>query len=191
MLKRFIAFMCGVAGVVLPLIHIYIQYFAGEAYRGTWQYVTPFFAGYILNSITLFLSGIFYRDKNTNWLFVSTLISTLIYIALSLAAVRNFYIIGVGIAYVASEIIRLIIILNKVKGMCKIRYPIRSFLINIGVMASSILLYYLVGNVYIHAALIIVYGLLFMVINREIVFYVLSKIRLLRSLSLIYKLSKK
>lgn len=163
----YINFLCGLVMVMLPVLHLYIQYFAGEAYRITWVYIAPFFIGVIFNSVTLFLNGLFYREKKTSWLFISTISSTVIYMILSVILIQKFYIIGIGIAYAVSELIRCIITYFRINTFSNVVFTPNIILKNTALLIASLFLYYICRSIVSNIVLFAVFGIVFVFNNKD------------------------
>ncbi|MFA1642608.1 lipopolysaccharide biosynthesis protein [Chryseomicrobium imtechense] len=110
--------MIGSLFIILPIIKITYIYLIGDDFKDSWLYVPFFFMGILFKSFAQFFEISFMAAKRTSEVFMGTFIAALLYLILSLLLVSKFYIFGVGIAFVISEIIHFIFIKkrsNKIK----------------------------------------------------------------------------
>lgn len=107
--------------IILPVIKIAIFALMGDLYIETWIYIPVFFTGVIVSIFAQVYNLGFYGAKKTNEVFIGSIIAASTYIILALILTKPLSILGVGIAYSISELVRWIYINKRVSKYLKIK----------------------------------------------------------------------
>lgn len=133
--------------VFLPLIKVLIFTVMGQSYREGWVYVPLFFIGIMFNAYANFVSMGFFGAKKTNSVFYASFAGIIIYVLLGYFGAKYWYIYGVGVAYVASQLVYFIMMKITGRKYLNVKIDYKSMLPVLIILSISLLTYYTTHNI--------------------------------------------
>lgn len=174
--NKFISLELGITSAIIIFVKFLIFTIMGEEYRLAWIYVPVFFIGAIFNFCGNFASIGFFGAKKTNTVFFSSLAAVVVYLIVGYFGAKEFYILGVGVAYALAQFIYYLVIQIRVKKYMYAKPLLKKLLVPLIMFISSVLLYYVVDTWYLLIVVAIGYGCLTLMVNRGFIKEVLSSL---------------
>ena len=142
------------SSVLLLLIKWFFPILINNSYKEAELIIPITLLGVAANSIAGFIGTIFSSEKKTNWIFLSTIISSILNVVLSLILTKKYGLLGSSLSLTLSFIILLVIRLIILNVHFKIKIAFKEY-IWIILFLFSIVLYYVVEYHYLIITIII------------------------------------
>lgn len=174
--NKFLSLELCATALILPLVKLLIFTVMGEDYRLAWVYVPIFFIGTILKFCGQFASIGFFGAKKTNTVFFASMTSIIVYMVIGYFAAKEFYILGVGISYTIAQLIDYLIIQIRVRKYMYAKPLIKKLIIPLMAFTVSMVLYYVLDSWIALIAMILVFGVITLISNKQFIKEIISTI---------------
>lgn len=166
-------FMCWITAMLIIFIKIIFPFYIGPQYQDAVLIIPATIIGVSANAVAAFISTLFMTEKKTSFIMKSTVIASIINVALSIFSARKFGVQGVVVTLMFSFIILLLLRLWSMIKQQGVHLG-KGFIFSLFSLLISVILFYWISNPFLLTILLIVL-LIFALIDMRAILQMLMK----------------